>query len=55
MLMEAPYQPKTVQIRKLIVSPELWDGSIYCDINESNQGEDHSLCSKARPIVKTEH
>lgn len=52
MLMEAPSQPDTVQIRKLIVSPELWDGNLWSDINDSNQAEVHSLFSRARLIIK---
>ncbi|KAK4819549.1 hypothetical protein QYF61_007060 [Mycteria americana] len=60
MLIQAPHPPGIVQIRKLIVSPEDWDGDIWGDPDDSEPEDDNPLFPtnppeyEARPIVKTE-
>ncbi|KAK4806261.1 hypothetical protein QYF61_013405 [Mycteria americana] len=60
MLIQAPRPPDIVQIRKLIVSPEDWDGDIWGDPDDSEPEDDDPLFPanppeyEARPIVKTE-
>ncbi|KAK4819568.1 LOW QUALITY PROTEIN: hypothetical protein QYF61_007079 [Mycteria americana] len=55
-----PPPPDIVQIRKLIVSPEDWDGDIWGDPDDSQPEDDDPLFPtnppeyEARPIVKTE-
>ena len=60
MLIQAPRPPNIVQIRKLIVSPEDWDGDTWGDPDDSEPEGNDPLFStnppehEARPIVKTE-
>ncbi|KAK4810621.1 hypothetical protein QYF61_007358 [Mycteria americana] len=54
MLIQAPRPPDIVQIRKLIVSPEDWDGDIWGDPDDSEPEDDDPANYEARPIVKTE-
>lgn len=58
-LMWASNPPDIVKIRKLIVSPEEWDGNIWGDSHDNEPREVYSLSSnstvyEARPIIKTE-
>ncbi|KAM9591119.1 uncharacterized protein ACIBXB_006056 [Morphnus guianensis] len=63
MLMQAPHPPDIAQIRKLIVSPEEWDGNIWGDPDNDYVKQDNPLYPplplnppeyEARPIIKTE-
>lgn len=54
--MRAPYPPDLVQVRKLIVSTEEWDGNIWGDPDNNESEENDSLTPEqiVRPIIKTE-
>ena len=57
MLMRAPHPSDILQIRKLIVFPEEWDGNIWGDPDDSEPGEDDyfpqiSLNMKLDPSLK---
>ena len=60
MLMQSPNPPDIVQIRKLIVSPEDWDGNIWSDTHNDDSDENNYLQPPespplaVRPIIKTE-
>lgn len=59
MLRQAPCPPDIVQIRKLIASPEDWDGDIWGDAGDGEPDEDDPLFSTNPPeyetrLVKTE-
>lgn len=43
MLIQVTCSPKIVQIRKLVVSPEDWDGDIWGDSDDSKLEEDDPL------------
>uniref|UniRef100_A0A8C3K6U7 Uncharacterized protein n=1 Tax=Calidris pygmaea TaxID=425635 RepID=A0A8C3K6U7_9CHAR len=60
MLIQAPQPPDIVQIRKLIVSPEDWDGDIWGGPSDNKLEDDVPSFPtappeyEARPIIKTE-
>lgn len=61
MIMWAPHPPNPMQIRKLIASPEDWDGDICGDPDGHDEGNVNTLLPsdsseyKTRPIIKVEY